>query len=128
MSNLSLFEATFTEDLYLVPPPTTIVLSSPYKDLTEAEVDLLSKILHAVRLSLSSVRIVEAQTLDLSQWTEKPNRLIGFGITVAGINPYELISTPETRLILADSLSELSTNEELKKRLWIVLKQLFFGP
>lgn len=118
-------EATFTEDLYVLPALTTVVINSGWNDLKEDEVELLGKILKSVKLSLAAVRIVEMKSLDLSQWKEKPSRLIGFGVAAPGIATYELITTPETQLVLADSLSTLLGEDQLKKRLWITLKQLF---
>jgi hypothetical protein len=65
------------------------------------------------------------QTLDLSQWKEKPARLIAFGATAKGVPLYEVITTPETLLVLADTLDILNKDDGLKKRLWSCLKQLF---
>lgn len=118
-------EATFTEDLYVLPSLTTIVINTKWKDLGKKEVDLLSKILNSVKLSMAAVRIVEMKSLDLSKWTEKPSRLIGFGIDAPGIMTYEVVTTPETQLVLADNLTTLLGDDQLKKKLWISLKQLF---
>ncbi|MEQ8424567.1 MAG: hypothetical protein RIA63_07640, partial [Cyclobacteriaceae bacterium] len=118
--------ATYTDDLYLIPPPTTVVLGVKWSDLKTTETELLSKILNSVKLSLDAVRVVIDPELDLSQWEEKPAKLIAFGIKISGVTPYEVVNTPETSLILADSLSILSESDELKKKLWGSLKQLFF--
>ncbi|MEP2667425.1 MAG: hypothetical protein ABJH04_00435 [Cyclobacteriaceae bacterium] len=118
-------EATFTEDLYVLPTPTTIVINTKWKELGEEEIELLTKILKSVRLSMAAVRIIEKASLDLSQWKEKPSHLIGFGIEAPGIATYEVITTPETQLVLADSLAVLQGEDQLKKKLWISLKQLF---
>ena len=126
MSNTILFKTTYEEEIYSFPLPTTVVLNTKWTALTEAEVQLLSKILASVRLSLAAVRIVEAQKLDLSQWQEKPSQLIGFGVTISGVNLYEVITTPQTQLVVAESLGTLLDDDDKKKRLWIGLKQLFF--
>ncbi|MEQ8361454.1 MAG: hypothetical protein RIF39_07725 [Cyclobacteriaceae bacterium] len=118
-------EATFTEDLYIIPLPTTVVINTSWKDLGEKEIELLSKILSSVKLSLAAVRIVEMKALNLTEWKAKPSQLIGFGIEAPGIATYEVITTPETQLVLADSLTTLLGEDQLKKRLWISLKQLF---
>jgi hypothetical protein len=125
MNNKDVFEATYAEDLYLIPTPTTVVISSKWATLTELEIALLTKILNSVRLSIASVRIVELKELDLSQWEEKPSKLIGFGVKIPGVAFYDMIATPETRLVLADGLDTLSKDDDLKKQLWISLKQLF---
>lgn len=127
MSDSLLFETTYPEEIYAVAPPTTIVIATNWKLLPENEVELLSKIVGSVKLSLAAVRIVEAQQLDLSTWAEKPTKLIGFGISMPGVNTYEVITTPQTQLLLADSLSILLNSDDLKKKLWMGLKQLFFG-
>ena len=105
-----------------------MVLNSKWTALSEAEIQLLGKILSSVKLSLAAVRIVEAQKLDLSEWTDKPGNLIGFGVTISGVNLYEVITTPQTQLVLADALLILLDDDDKKKRLWVGLKQLFFPP
>jgi len=126
MSKIDAARATYTDELYLIPPPTTVVLGVKWSDLKTTETELLSKILNSVKLSLDAVRVVIDPELDLSQWEEKPAKLIAFGIKISGVTRYEVVNTPETSLILADSLSILSENDELKKKLWGSLKQLFF--
>jgi hypothetical protein len=118
-------EATFTEDLYILPSLTTVLINTHWKDLGEKEIELLSKILNSVKLSLAAVRIVEMKPLDLSGLKEKPSLLIGFGLDAPGIATYEVVTTPETQLVLADSLTTLLGEDQLKKKLWISLKQLF---
>lgn len=119
-------EATFTEDLYVFPSLTTVVINTKWKNLGEKEIDLLSKILNSVKLSMAAVRIVEMKSLDLSKkWAEKPPRIIGFGIEAPGVTAYEVVTTPETQLVLADNLTTLLGDDQLKKKLWISLKQLF---
>ena len=116
-------EATFTEDIYSIPPPTTIAIGKSWKEVGEDEVELLSKILHSVRLGLDGARIVEMKSLDLSAWKEKPALLVGFGVPAPGVPTYEVVDTPHTKLVLADGLSTLLHDDPLKKKLWISLKQ-----
>lgn len=127
MTHADLFEFTYPEELYLIEQPVTVVIATNWKSLKENEIELLTKILNSVKLNLAGVRIVEAASLNLSEWVEKPKRLIGFGVKVPGVNFYELISTPHTQLVLADELGVLHDQDELKKKLWIALKQQFFG-
>lgn len=124
-ASTDILKTTYTEDLFLIPTPPTVVIGAPWKDLTDEEKELLSKILDSVKIGMAAVRIVVMAELDLSQWKEKPSKLIGFGIKAHGIAQYELITTPQTQLVLADSLSVLCNNDELKKKLWGSLKQLF---
>lgn len=123
---MNLSEATYTEELYQIPPATMVVIATSWNDLEENEIALLSKILSAVRLSLAHVRVIEMTDLDLSKWKEKPQKLIGFGVKATGIASYEVINTPSTQLVIADSLGSLCNDDDLKKKLWISLKQLFF--
>lgn len=125
MDSREIFEATYPEELYKIPPRTAVAIQASWSKVSEAEKELLSKILNSVRLSLGSVQLMETQNLNLGEWAEKPKRLIGFGLSVPGVNSYEVINTPTTDMVLADSLSTLLTNDELKKKLWISLKQLF---
>lgn len=122
-----ILKITYTEDLFLIPPPTTVVIGTKWKELSEKEIELLTKILNSVKLGMAAVRIVEMAELDLSQWEEKPSKLIGFGIKANGIAQYELIATPQTQLVLADSLNVLCNDDDLKKKLWGSLKQLFLA-
>ncbi|MEZ4972179.1 MAG: hypothetical protein R2820_02665 [Cyclobacteriaceae bacterium] len=127
MSNNDLTEFTYPEALYKITSPVAVVLATPWKELKPEEVELLSKILAAVRQSLASVKIVNSKSLDLSHWSEKPAHLLGFGIEMPGVAKYEPIVTPETRMVLADALSVLQHDDDLKKKLWLTLKQLFFS-
>lgn len=125
MNSADLFKTTYTEEIYHISPPPTVIINKGWKELTEDEIALLSKILNSVRQSLASVKILEMPALDLSQMSEKPAELICFGSQVTGLQLYEVIETPETRLVVADNLSVLSKDDQLKKRLWTSLKQLF---
>ncbi|MGE0590547.1 MAG: hypothetical protein AB7O48_18345 [Cyclobacteriaceae bacterium] len=127
MSSNDLTEFTYDEALYKINSPVTVVLATPWKELKPEEVELLSKILAAVRQSLASVKVVHTKALDLSQWSEKPAHLLGFGIEMPGVAKYDPITTPETRMVLADSLTVLQHDDDLKKKLWLTLKQLFFS-
>lgn len=127
MSESNAIDYTFPEELYTIAPLPTIVISEPWNSLSQEEVDLLTKIVQSVRLSLDAIRIIHSPTLDLSRWAEKPGRLIGFGVTISGTKPYEVITTPEVQMVLADSLAILKERDDLKKQLWVSLKQLFFA-
>ncbi len=125
MNSREIFQSTFTEELYQVPLPVTIVVAGKWRDLSKPEIDLLTKITSSVRLSMANIRVVEMDALDLSSWMEKPKRVIGFGTKVSGVPYYEVISTPETSIVLADALGILNQDDDLKKKLWTCLKQLF---
>jgi len=125
MKDLNAFNTTYTEDLYKIPGKNAIAINCRWSTVSVEERALLSKILGAVRLDLAAVQVIFTKELQMSEWAEKPKRLIAFGLTIAGVSKYEVITTPQTQLVLADSLSELMNDDGLKKKLWQCLKQLF---
>ncbi len=127
MTSADLFEFTYSEELYLIEQPVTVVIATSWKSLKDREIGLLTKILNSVKLTLAGIRIVEASSLNLLEWVEKPKYIIGFGVRVSGVNFYELITTPHTQLVLADELAVLHDQDELKKKLWAALKKQFLG-
>ena len=124
-------ETLYTEELYSISPRTTIVITLPWNDLKKEEKDQLTKISEALRqrinprLGLEAFRIVYTPTLDLSQWSEKPKRLIYFGPPIKGLNFYEVIEAGFSKMVLSESLSQLVPDEASRSKLWIALKQLF---
>lgn len=131
MSDHLVFESLYTEDLYLLPPKTRIVITKPWDELTGPEKEQLTKITDALRqrinpkLSLDAFQISYTPALDLSTWHEKPEKLIYFGPPIRGLNYFELIETGSSKMVLSESLSELIANEGSRQKLWVALKQLF---
>lgn len=131
MSDHLVFENLYTEDLYLLPPKTRIVITKPWDELTGPEKEQLTKITDALRqrinpkLSLDAFQISYTPALDLSTWHEKPEKLIYFGPPIRGLNYFELIETGSSKMVLSESLSELIANEGSRQKLWVGLKQLF---
>lgn len=127
MSGLNPFEATYSEELYHLPQPIVVATSIPWKSLSESDIELLSKILQSVRLTLGGVKVIETSAIDLEEWIDKPRRFIGFGINISDASYYELINRNDCQFVLADSLPVLGKQDDLKKKLWVALKQLFFA-
>jgi DNA polymerase III psi subunit len=125
MEEESPFKTTYTEEVYSIPPPPTVVLGSPWNELKQEQQILLSKILQSVKLSLDAVRIVHQTTLDLSCWNEKPHRLLAFVAPPKGVSLYEIIQTGETAVIFADPLEVLHADDGSKRKLWNALKSLY---
>lgn len=131
MSDHLVFESLYTEDLYLLPPKTRIVITKPWDELTGPEKEQLTKITDALRqrispkLSLDAFQISYTPALDLSTWHEKPKKLIYFGPPIRGLNYFELLETGSSKMVLSESLSELIANEGSRQKLWVALKQLF---
>jgi|SRR5882762_6938846 len=124
-------ESVYAEELYRIPAKTTIVITQPWADLKESEKEQLKKITEALRqrihpkLSMVSFAIVSVSSLDLSTWTEKPNRLIYFGPAIKGLSAYEVIQADGTKMVLSESLADLIPNEASRTKLWQALRQLF---
>ena len=124
-------ESVYEEELYRIPARTTLVITKPWADLKEEEKEQLSKITEALRqrihpkLSLVALAIRSVSSLDLSTWTEKPDRLIYFGPSIKGLSTYEVIQAGGTKMVLSESLADLIPNEGSRTKLWQALKQLF---
>lgn len=119
-----IFESTYPEELYLIQPRVTVVIPVAWTEVKEAEKTLLSKIVGAVKLSLDSVVIRQQPQLDLSVWTEKPERVLCFS-SAEGLPKFEVLSAQGTSVIVSLPLNELLANDEAKKKLWAGLKVLF---
>jgi len=123
--NPVLFESIFAEGLFDISPSPTIILDQPWRNITAAEKTLLEKILAAIRQSLNSVAIQYQDSLDLSVWVEKPQRVIYFGKPVKGIPLYEAVEANGVTVVASESLKDLSSNEDGRKKLWQALKKQF---
>jgi len=115
----------FTEELYLIKPAPTIILTKPWMQITVAERDQLSKILTALKLSLERVTIIYQPKLDLAALVVKPEQVIYFGPLPAGLTHYERIEADNIALVASEELEQLLTNDPARKKLWLALKQLF---
>jgi hypothetical protein len=122
---MSELETIFQEDIYSIPAPLLIVLAKPWEELSEAELDTLSKMLKAVKLSLASVQIIvrtEFDKNDLSVFS--PTRVLAFGASLTTpFKYYENINSENTSIIISESLDQL--DDQKKKSLWIALKDMF---
>src|SRR6478609_1797418 len=123
--NSLLFESLYPEGLFDIALPPTVILDQPWQTITSTEKILLEKILAALRQSLSSVTIHYQDSLDLSIWTVKPKRVIYFGKPVKGIPLYEVVEANEVSIVASESLKNLSTNDDSRKKLWQALKKQF---
>ena len=115
----------YTEELYRISTPLTVVISVPWSQLPENQRQLLSKILQAIQLGIESVRVVHQLTFDLNELPGKPKHIIGFLPPPKGISAYELYRTDQTTIVFADSLDHLLEDQTSKRKLWDALKQLF---
>src|SRR5688572_21369184 len=118
-------ENLYSEELYSLPPKVLIVISKPWSQIQEAEKTLLGKILSAVKLSLSSVQIINRAEFVVADFGAfRPNCIVAFGaILKNSTKMYEKIMNEQTAIVVADELHQL---DDLRKRnLWLTLKQVF---
>lgn len=120
----TVFESTYTEELYRAAPRVTVVIGKPWEELTEEEKTLLSKILSAVRLKLETVAIWHQPKLNLSAYADKPSKVLCFA-PAEGLPKYEVLPANNTSVVVALPLADLLTDDDAKKKLWGALKQMF---
>ena len=118
-------ENLYTEELYNLPPKVLIVISKPWSQIQEDEKTLLGKILSAVKLSLSSVQIINRAEFVVDDFDAfRPNCIVAFGATLKNSTKmYEKIVNAQTAIVVADELRQL---DDIRKRnLWLTLKEVF---
>ncbi|MDZ4715740.1 MAG: hypothetical protein SH819_09750 [Cytophagales bacterium] len=123
--NEAIFGALFQEEIYSIPVSPVVVLDTPWSDVAAEDKTLLFKILGATKLSPDAFRIVHQPSFDLSQWNEKPSRLLAFVNPPPGMALYERIEAPGTTLIISEPLAVLAASEPNKRKLWKALQELF---
>jgi len=102
-----------------------IILSKPWKDLTEDELNTLSRMLQAVKLNLASVQVIIKKEFSVDEFSVlSPKRILAFGsVLKSSSTMYETLSIGETSIIVSESLDKL--DDAKKKSLWIALKIMF---
>lgn len=125
MSQTNPLESLFQEELYILPSPLLIVLSKPWVELTTEELNTLTRMLNAVKLSLASVQIVIRKDFTLEEFSAYlPERILAFGSSLKGSSAlYENLSIGGISVIISESLSQL--DDAKKKSLWMALKKMF---
>ena len=118
-------ENLYAEELYNLPPKVLIVIPKPWSQIQEDEKTLLGKILSAVKLSLSSVQIINrAEFVAADFGAFRPNCIVAFGaILKNSTKMYEKVTNDQTAIVVADELRHL---DDIRKRnLWLTLKEVF---
>jgi hypothetical protein len=121
----SLFTATYPEEVYAFRAPLVVVLNKPWREQPEANRDALTKLLAAVGHRPESVRMVHQEKLDLSGWSDMPERLVAFVEPQPGVVLNEKISTPSTEMVISEPLDVLLRDETVKRKFWGAFKSLF---
>jgi hypothetical protein len=121
----AILEDLYQEEIYNIRGKTFIVIPTTWSELTDDDIQLLNKILAAVKLSLSSVRIVTLPSLEnTAQLPENASGMILFGVrTDPSIRLYQPSKWIGTPIIVAEALHLL--DEPKKKNLWAALKSMF---
>jgi hypothetical protein len=125
MTETNPLESLYSEELYNIPPKVLIVISKPWSEIQEDEKTLLGKILGSVKLSLSSVQIINRVEFGFDDFNSyRPVCIIAFGATLKNsTRMYEKIIVERTAIVVADALREL---DDIRKRnLWLTLKEVF---
>ncbi|MFC0184600.1 hypothetical protein SAMN04515674_10793 [Pseudarcicella hirudinis] len=133
------------ESIQEKPPVVEIAVNIPQisqkvlilvESIEKEEAEFLAKVLGAVGLSLEKVDLIDlsktGQT-DLKNVLSQKfvNQFVTFGVSLFKINleipltPYEIRSIQGINFLFAHSLTEISSNQNLKKQLWASLKSLF---
>lgn len=97
---------------------------------TAANLDFLTKILNAIKLSLDDVALINASQFNL-ELHQLPayNKIISFGADVflksqnVSVPVGKYVSTKTA--LLADSIEQVQADVNLKKQLWGALQQMF---
>lgn len=123
--NPEVISELYMDEIYKLPRRTMVIIPVPWRQLSEDSIELLTKILAAVKLSLSSVRIITLDKLeDPSKLPEAPSNIILFGVPVnPRINLYQSDNFKGIPTIAADALDLLDDGR--KKNLWVALKSAF---
>ncbi|MFN3839719.1 MAG: hypothetical protein ACK4RF_03335 [Cyclobacteriaceae bacterium] len=122
-----LAEHIFTEDLYKTESRFLVLIPVAWQELTEAEKNLLVKVVEAIHLSISAVQILSVKEAEASLLTLfKPSFVLSFGVPVANLDSqYVLSALHGTEIIWADRLREI--DQTRKEKLWPLLKSKFLA-
>lgn len=118
--NPFLIELVQSGHVYRIPPKPAVAIEGPWKKMTEEEILLLKKILNALSLSLNGVQVISFDEISLLQ--NKPSHLIIFK------EAEELYKTSVVNgipCVYSNTLTQLTGDADLRKKLWIALKELF---
>ena len=107
---------------------------SPY--IPDNELSFLTNVLSACQLGLQDVAIVNWDKLIEKNYQLVLEQLKSREVILFDVSPgtfalpesfpqYAVGSTDENKFVIAPSLSDIESNKEAKKQLWLALKQLF---
>jgi hypothetical protein len=125
MMNATLAKSTFTEDLYQLPQRVLVLIPGSWNKVSDAEQQLLARILGSVKLSLASVQVVSAASFSREEAAVyRAKTILSFGVPVAGhSSSYEAVTLDDVTVVVADTIETL--DDVRKKNLWTALKLVF---
>lgn len=125
--NIDVFESVFQEEVYFIKPKLVIVIENPWQSLNEPEIELLKKIIGALKISLESIQLVSQSHLKISSFEKRTNKLIYFGANAGDFANYQTHTFSDITFICSEALSQLLINEVARKQLWAGLKNMFLA-
>ncbi len=121
----SVISQLFQEELYKYESPVIVVLARDWADYTSEQQTLLQKILTSVKINISSVQMICLPFISVNSLALfSPARVLIFGAkTNEEIGLYQQTPAQGFIVVRADDLDHLDENR--KKELWTVLRQMF---
>ena len=114
-----------------------LVNNAQNKFLSDDEMDMLSNLITACKLSMADIALVNYHTHNLNyrELTNhfQPKKILIFGITTSALELpfaiplFQIQQFQEQQYIIAPALSEFLNNKNLKKELWTCLQKLFLS-
>ena len=111
-----------------------ILIVHEESELSSEVMDMLVKMVNACGHSMTEIGLVKAEDLENRSMEEfnalNAHTVLKFGRVKHLINSipapsYEVYTEEETEYLFADSLTAMSEDKELKRKLWIALQRLF---
>jgi len=116
---------TYQEEIYSIPAQPVILLAKPWSQISKSEIELINRILSLANISLSNVRVLHQEKLDLD-WISGCKKVIAFGVKTSGLPTNELFEVQGTKVIVTSEPETLqAADKETKQKLARAVKQLF---
>lgn len=125
IENQEILLQTFSEEIYKISNRVLIIIPVEWSALEPSQVDLLSKILGSVKLSLDTVQVLTKIEINLDELVElSPLAILAFGVDLKQIpDNYKVKQYNGVPVVKAHALGLF--NEEKKLSLWAALRQMF---
>ena len=123
--NATIAKHTFQEGIYQVPGRVLVLVPNGWDAVSDADQQLLARILSSVKLSLASVQIMTANSFSAAEASVfNAKTILSFGVPFAGVDqPYHATTFDELTVVYADPVGTL--DDMRKKNLWVALRHAF---